>query len=63
MHVIYEMDFCKQMYLYLFFQNELITYKGYPSEEYEVMTEDGYIITINRIPYGTQNQGNSGTVL
>ncbi|GAB0192213.1 lipase member M-like [Grus japonensis] len=38
--------------------NELITYKGYPSEEYEVMTEDGYIITINRIPYGTQNQGN-----
>ncbi|NXW45776.1 LIPM Lipase, partial [Nyctiprogne leucopyga] len=37
---------------------ELITYKGYPSEEYEVMTEDGYIITINRIPYGTQNQGN-----
>ncbi|NWX14113.1 LIPM Lipase, partial [Aegotheles bennettii] len=37
---------------------ELITYKGYPSEEYEVRTEDGYIITINRIPYGTQNQGN-----
>ncbi|NXG72334.1 LIPM Lipase, partial [Baryphthengus martii] len=38
---------------------ELIAYKGYPSEEYEVTTEDGYIITINRIPYGTQNQGNS----
>ncbi|NXG59585.1 LIPM Lipase, partial [Hemiprocne comata] len=37
---------------------ELITYKGYPSEEYEVTTEDGYIITINRIPYGTHNQGN-----
>ncbi|NXL26598.1 LIPM Lipase, partial [Setophaga kirtlandii] len=36
---------------------ELITYKGYPSEEYEVITEDGYTITINRIPYGTQNQG------
>ncbi|KFP18655.1 Lipase member M, partial [Egretta garzetta] len=35
---------------------EPITYKGYPSEEYEVTTEDGYIITINRIPYGTQNQ-------
>ncbi|NXJ39676.1 LIPM Lipase, partial [Ciconia maguari] len=32
--------------------------KGYPNEEYEVTTEDGYIITINRIPYGTQNQGN-----
>ncbi|KAM7047353.1 lipase member M-like isoform 1-T1 [Acridotheres tristis] len=41
--------------------NELITYKGYPSEEYEVMTEDGYIITINRIPYGTQNQGSQAS--
>ncbi|NXG51309.1 LIPM Lipase, partial [Psilopogon haemacephalus] len=38
---------------------DLIAYKGYPSEEYEVVTEDGYIITINRIPYGTQNQGNA----
>ncbi|XP_010119598.1 PREDICTED: lipase member M-like [Chlamydotis macqueenii] len=38
--------------------NELITYKGYPSEEYEVTTEDGYTITIHRIPYGAQNQGN-----
>uniref|UniRef100_A0A672TRN0 Lipase n=1 Tax=Strigops habroptila TaxID=2489341 RepID=A0A672TRN0_STRHB len=31
---------------------------GYPSEEYEVTTEDCYTITLNRIPYGTQNQGN-----
>ncbi|NXU59449.1 LIPM Lipase, partial [Turnix velox] len=38
---------------------ELITFKGYPSEEYEVMTEDGYTITINRIPHGKQNQRNS----
>ncbi|NXT81928.1 LIPM Lipase, partial [Zapornia atra] len=38
---------------------EIITGKGYPSEEYEVMTEDGYTITLNRIPYGTQNQGNT----
>uniref|UniRef100_A0A8C3KN49 Lipase n=1 Tax=Calidris pygmaea TaxID=425635 RepID=A0A8C3KN49_9CHAR len=38
--------------------NELVTYKGYPSEEYEVMTEDGYTLTINRIPYGAQSRGN-----
>uniref|UniRef100_A0A8C9G4S9 Lipase n=1 Tax=Pavo cristatus TaxID=9049 RepID=A0A8C9G4S9_PAVCR len=38
--------------------NELITYKEYPSEEYKVMTDDGYIITINRIPFATQNQRN-----
>uniref|UniRef100_A0A672TTD6 Lipase member M-like n=1 Tax=Strigops habroptila TaxID=2489341 RepID=A0A672TTD6_STRHB len=29
-----------------------------PHEEYEVTTEDCYTITLNRIPYGTQNQGN-----
>uniref|UniRef100_A0A8C5TDC9 AB hydrolase-1 domain-containing protein n=1 Tax=Malurus cyaneus samueli TaxID=2593467 RepID=A0A8C5TDC9_9PASS len=33
----------------------------YPSEEYEVMTEDGYTITINRIPHGTQDQESPGS--
>uniref|UniRef100_A0A8D2PIR0 AB hydrolase-1 domain-containing protein n=1 Tax=Zosterops lateralis melanops TaxID=1220523 RepID=A0A8D2PIR0_ZOSLA len=49
--------------LLLALSNELITYKGYPSEEYEVMTEDGYTITLNRIPYGIQNQGTSRPVV
>uniref|UniRef100_A0A672TSA8 Lipase member M-like n=1 Tax=Strigops habroptila TaxID=2489341 RepID=A0A672TSA8_STRHB len=36
-----------------------IIYKiDFCNEEYEVTTEDCYTITLNRIPYGTQNQGN-----
>ena len=40
----------------------MISYWGYPSEEYEVVTEDGYILPINHISYGKSNLSNSGKI-
>ena len=39
------------------FQTELVTSKGYPCEEYEVSTADGYILGVQRIPYGVKGHG------
>ncbi|KAJ6651144.1 hypothetical protein lerEdw1_000764 [Lerista edwardsae] len=32
--------------------SDMIRYRGYPSKEYEVLTDDGYYLTLNRIPCG-----------
>ncbi|GFO02255.1 lipase, partial [Plakobranchus ocellatus] len=39
---------------------ELITSRGYPCEEHEVTTKDGYILTLQRIQHGRQNKEYNG---
>lgn len=39
---------------------QIIHYNGYPAEEYNVITDDGYILTIQRIPNGRQETFSTG---
>lgn len=36
-------------------KNDLIERQGYPSETHKVTTEDGYILTLHRIPHNRNN--------
>ncbi|XP_018766673.2 lipase member M-like isoform X3 [Serinus canaria] len=40
--------------------SQIICHRGYPSEEYEVLTRDGYYIHLNRIPHGREKPKNRG---
>lgn len=44
-------------------QSQMICHRGYPSEEYEVLTRDGYYVSLNRIPHGKENPRNRGMAL
>ncbi|XP_064001635.1 lipase member K-like [Pogoniulus pusillus] len=40
---------------------EIVHYHGYPYEEHEVLTDDGYYLTMQRIPHGRDNPGKIST--
>ncbi|XP_054687783.1 lipase member M-like [Grus americana] len=43
--------------------SQIICFHGYYSEEHQVLTEDGYFLTMNRIPGGREEAGSRGPKL
>lgn len=47
----------------LFFQPQLVAKYGYPIENHTMVTEDGYILTMHRIPHGKNSTSRSTKVI
>lgn len=45
------------------FQTELITSKGYPCEQHNVLTKDGYILSLQRIPFSKKSPTRKGMII
>ncbi|NXG17882.1 LIPM Lipase, partial [Grallaria varia] len=41
--------------------SQKIIFQGYPSEEHEVLIEDGFFLSLNRIPHGRRGAGHSAS--
>jgi lysosomal acid lipase/cholesteryl ester hydrolase len=41
--------------MYFIFQPLMIAKMGYPAETHEVITDDGYILQLHRIPFGNKS--------
>uniref|UniRef100_A0A8C8SBR5 AB hydrolase-1 domain-containing protein n=1 Tax=Pelusios castaneus TaxID=367368 RepID=A0A8C8SBR5_9SAUR len=62
-HVHRDLSYFSKMIPEQAFICEKILYKGYPSEEYDILTADGYYLSTNRIPHGKENPQDTGPKL
>ncbi|KAK3701539.1 hypothetical protein QZH41_020526, partial [Actinostola sp. cb2023] len=51
----------KYNFISFLYQSQMIKYFGYPVENHDVITEDGYILSVQRIPYGRYGKCNDVT--
>ncbi|PSN29786.1 hypothetical protein C0J52_27185, partial [Blattella germanica] len=56
--VIVRINFAKNTALNISVQPELIRKNGYPAESHIIETEDGYLLTLHRIPHGKHTPQN-----
>ena len=49
---LYLVLFWTNLLTFFYFQPDLVKSFGYPIEEHSVQSEDGYIVTLHRIPHG-----------